>query len=487
MSPRLYKTLLVLAAVVLLAGAGQFQNLVNRQRVAMGLTPLPKDPAMPPVLALTTQALGGFRGLMANALWIRANDLQLEDKYFEMVQLARWITILDPKSVQGWIHQAWNMTYNISVKFNEPADRWRWVRHGLELLRDEGLKYNPDEALIYRELAWFFQHKMGANLDEAHRWYKAAWAGEMMSVLTTNNNSRWLARWDGHPDFEELLHPNSDEGRRRAQLLGEKYKLDARRMQEVDQHFGPFDWRLPEAHAIYWAWLGLTQSKSKDLITLRRVIYQSMKDSLDRGRMRVGSGDQLYFVPNLQVIPRADAAFREMLRDETEANQRESIKKAHKNFLRDAVYQLYVHNRTTLAERWFKTLRTDYPEAVPAGATLSDYALDRAIEEVQTGAQARVASLVVGLIEKSYLFLVEDEDDEATGYMQRAQELHAAYMRKSGERLKIMPFAEMVKYVREQLLDPKGPLTPLGRDQLRKKLGLPAAPPMEPGKPAGTG
>jgi hypothetical protein len=58
------------------------------------------------------------------------------------------------------------MAYNISVKFKEKEfipDRWRWVERGIELLRDSGLRYNPNDVLIHFQLAQFFQHKMGAE------------------------------------------------------------------------------------------------------------------------------------------------------------------------------------------------------------------------------------------------------------------------------------------------------------------------------------
>jgi hypothetical protein len=56
---------------------------------------------------------------------------------------------------------------------------------------------------------------------------------------------------------------------------------------------GPLDWRLPEAHAIYWGALGLAQAKEKpgqgegddDLIKLRRIIYQSMLQAFHHGRI----------------------------------------------------------------------------------------------------------------------------------------------------------------------------------------------------------
>ena len=52
---------------------------------------------LPPMVAFTTVALGGFRGILADMLWLRTNGLQQQGKYFEMVQLASWITKLQPK------------------------------------------------------------------------------------------------------------------------------------------------------------------------------------------------------------------------------------------------------------------------------------------------------------------------------------------------------------------------------------------------------
>ena len=218
-----------------------FAPVVARYAVLLG----PPEYFCLMLLAFTTVALGGFRGLISNALWIRLNDLQLDEKYFEMVQLSDWITKMQPHFVAVWVHQAWNLSYNISVKFPDPNDRWFWVNRGIELLRDEALRYNPNETLIYRELAWHFQHKMGANLDNAHMTYKREWMRLMTEVLGSH----------GKPNWDGLLNPQTDDARARAKLLREKYKLDPKLMQEVDGKYGPLEWRLPETHAIYWAYL----------------------------------------------------------------------------------------------------------------------------------------------------------------------------------------------------------------------------------------
>ena len=147
----------------------------------------------PPVLAFTTVALGGFHGLISNMLWIRAGDLQEQDKFFEIAQLADWITKLEPQYVHVWLVQAWNMAYNISVKFTDFGDRWRWVQRGIELLRDQALPANQNAVLIYRELAWFFQHKMGANLDDANMYYKQQWANEMAQAFGKLRKPTWTS------------------------------------------------------------------------------------------------------------------------------------------------------------------------------------------------------------------------------------------------------------------------------------------------------
>jgi hypothetical protein len=42
------------------------------------------------------------------------------------------------------------MSYNVSVQIPDLPARWPWVRRGIELLRDEGLRYNPHDPGIYR-------------------------------------------------------------------------------------------------------------------------------------------------------------------------------------------------------------------------------------------------------------------------------------------------------------------------------------------------
>ena len=507
MTHKLKTAVLVGVALLLLVGAGFMQQSLNRDRDTLGLTRVQPLENAPPVLAFTTVALGGFRGLISNALWMRATDLQDDDKFFEMAQLADWITKLEPHFVHVWLVQAWNMAYNISVKFKESApgqfpDRWRWVKAGIDLLRDDGLRYNPNETLIYRELAWFFQHKLGQNLDDASVYYKQQWANDMAKVFDKRT-----------PNLDELIHPQTEDQKARARLLRETYKMDPEFMQAVDEKYGPLEWRLPESHAIYWAALGLkkaaenpTKVKEEDLITLRRVIYQSMLLSFHRGRMVANPFVKAFeFGPNLDIIPKVNFAY-EQSAEEDEKN-RDHILKAHRNFLRDAVYFLYVYNRLPEAAKWFQYLANKYPDktlletdpnSFPANLTLEKYAVARVQGDVSdSGGHDRTQGIIEGLLVNSYRNMAVAEDAAAAGFKLLAHEVWKSYQ--SGipkERMSaigLRPFEDIDQEVRHRLLDAKDGEAPDVRAVLRAKLGEPpeAAVPASPGStnapPAPTG
>ncbi|HZR21102.1 MAG TPA: hypothetical protein VFE51_27720 [Verrucomicrobiae bacterium] len=485
MNPRLKKILLLLLAGVLLAGVFQVEESMNLDRDALGLTRVQPLENAPPVLAFTTVALGGFRGLISNILWIRATDLQDNDKYFEMAQLADWITKLEPHFVQVWLVQAWNMAYNISVKFKDFPDRWRWVERGLDLLRDDGLRYNPNETLIYRELAWFFQHKIGANMDDANMYYKQQWANEMAQVFDKKT-----------PDLEPLIHPRTPDEERRARLLREKYKMDPEFMKQVDERYGPLEWRLPESHAIYWAALGLKEAelnpskiKPDDLITLRRVIYQSMQMSFQRGRLVANPFLKSFeFGPNLDIIPKVSAAYEQAAQED--AKNRDHIEKAHKNFLKDAVYFLYVHNRIADAAKWYQYLGTKYPNntlldyqtnSFPRNLTLNEYAVSRVEEDVgETMSRDRIKAIIEGLLTDALTSLCLGDNERAAGYKLLAQQVHNTYSSKTkarGEALAISPLDDIQREVVNRLLDPQNGMVPEMRAVLRTKLNLGPEPP----------
>jgi len=478
MNVRVKKILLLLLAAALLFASGRVERSLNHDRAALGLTIAEPLQNAPPMLAFTTVALGGFRGLISNFLWIRANDLQQNDKFFEAAQLAGWITDLEPHFAQVWVYQGWNMAFNISVKFKDFTDRWRWVRNGITLLRDNGLRYNPDDVLIHRELAWFFQFKMGANLDDANLYYKKEWAREMtpfFGPLGTN--------------IVDLLQP----GNTNAVILRERYKLDPAVIEKVNEEYGPLDWRLPEPHALYWATIGLDQAarhpekvKQDDLIQLRRVIYQSMQQEFQHGRMISNPFlEDPEFAPNLDIISKVnDAYIKIMLVDSQFSN---SIARAgYKNFLRDAVYFLYANNRQAEAAKWYKYLGQRYPDralldkdpnSFPKNLALDDYVFGRVQEDVGETSLVRVTSAIEGMLAQGYLNLAINQDERSVGYQLLAQKAYDRYQDKMGnsqQRVTLPPMEDLKKDVLRTLLDPnpENPIPYAARAIIRSRIGL---------------
>ena len=182
-------------------------NYINSQRKEMRLISNEPLENAPPSLAFATVAMGAFRGLLVDILWIRADSLKEKGQFFDAKQLADWITVLQPRFASVWEFQAWNMAYNISVTFpaSQPAERWRWVRNGYELIRDKGLEKNPHSIILYRQLAWIFQHKMGGVTDDVHRYYKLQLAIQMEDLLSKKFTNETFTQLQAAPKtFEQL-------------------------------------------------------------------------------------------------------------------------------------------------------------------------------------------------------------------------------------------------------------------------------------------
>jgi hypothetical protein len=187
--------------------------------------------------------LGGFRGILSEIVWFRADRLQNEGRYAEMAQLATLLTTLEPHTPEVWVYSAWNLAYNISVMMPTMEDRWRWVESALKLLRDDGLRLNPQSAELHRELAWLFLSKSGGNVDEASPIYK----------------ERWTAVVDAAKgDWSRL-------------------RMNPSLMSYIDSHYGRQDWRSPKASALYWAHHGLALKPTGTVrAELRQVLYQTL-------------------------------------------------------------------------------------------------------------------------------------------------------------------------------------------------------------------
>jgi hypothetical protein len=304
--------------------------------------------------------------------------------------------------------------------------------------------------------------------------------------------------------LENLIHPQTAAERTNALVLREKYKIDPLFLQKVDAQWGPLDWRLPEAHAIYWYAAGLEAAKKnpgkvnqEDLMHLRRGIYQSEQQTFYHGRLSANPFDNTYaLAPNLDLAANASDAYLQMYAEEADQGQRDGILRAHRNFLKDAVYFLYENNRVAEAAKWYKMLGDRYPNmtildndpnSFPRNLTLDEYAVARVQSEIGDTSQERTTAVVQGLLARSYYELAIGQDDRAAGFKLLARKVYEHYVSKTSdrnntqERIALPPLDVLNRTVVNQLLDPQQGAPYAMRAVLRTQLGLPAetnAPPV---------
>lgn len=173
----------VAVLAVCVAGSGVLSVALTAEAGASQLTYTDEAAEGEPGVVALGIALGAFRGLFVNYLWLRANALKEEGKFYEAVELSSTITRLQPRFPRVWAFHAWNMAYNISVATQTAEERWQWVKAGIELLRQRGIPMNPNDPLLHKELAWIFVHKVQGFQDDANRYYKRRLAEEWQVLL----------------------------------------------------------------------------------------------------------------------------------------------------------------------------------------------------------------------------------------------------------------------------------------------------------------
>ena len=142
--------------------------------------------------------------------------------------------------------------------------------------------------------------------------------------------------------------------------------------------------------------------------------------------------------------------------------------RAHRNFLRDAVYFLYEHNRLAEAAKWYSYLGSQYPDqpvvngqpnSLPRNLPLDQYAVGCVQEAVsETMDQNRVQAVIEGLVVNAYSSLTLGQDDRAAGFKLLAEKVRATYVSKTKQRpeaLPIPPVEELQQTILQRLLDPK--------------------------------
>ena len=117
--------------------------------------------------------VGGFRPLVANLLWLKADQYWHAggSGWWRLVGVLQTVCEMDPHFIDAWSTFGWHCAWNIWVDA-APEDRPKWVQAGIEAYK-RGIYFNPDHYDLYKDLAWLYHDKL-KDPKSAIPWWQAA-------------------------------------------------------------------------------------------------------------------------------------------------------------------------------------------------------------------------------------------------------------------------------------------------------------------------
>jgi len=104
----------------------------------------------------------GLRGIAVVWLWDKSNEYKKKEDWDNPSATLEQIARLEPNFIAVWEHQAHNISYNVSVEFDDYRQRYHWVKKGVDYLMD-GTEFNRNEPKLLWFTGWIVGHKIGRS------------------------------------------------------------------------------------------------------------------------------------------------------------------------------------------------------------------------------------------------------------------------------------------------------------------------------------
>jgi len=388
---------------------------------------------MPPSLSLITVALGPLRGIIVDALWWKVSELQEAADYFEILRITDWITVMQPHNSFVWTYHAWNLAYNIADEFPTPETRWKWIYSGVKLLRDEGLKINPGNQFLESELGWMFSDRIGGFSDPAQRYFIKKWAAIMGENLR-----------DGRRDeLQQLLTSDSVEDKKRVRNMEEKLRLNPKRMLEIDKEYGPFQWKLTQAQAVYWGARKKLLNYHQGNLNYKSIVMSAMQMSFLYGSLFEDKKSGLFITSNnFKIVPNIIKYYKKQIK---EGKHKDREKNLFSHFIINAAPILYAFDHKNLALMLFKEFQLLHPETK---INFTTFIASNLASMNQKSRGRYHQSLVEISLFHGYVYLSQGKFKEAAKFAERAEERWRAHQKEfAGNPVRKLPAMKDLKVV----------------------------------------
>lgn len=498
--------LLGVTVVCCVANLGLGASIDAQKKAALGDSG-PAPP--PPEVAVPTVLLGAFRGLVVDYLWLRAVRLEEEGKFYEAKDLAEWISSLEPRLEQVWSFQAHGLAYNLSAASDDPEERYKWINAGIELLRDRGIKLNPRAPELYFMLSRIYSDKIGGPFDDYQLFFKRYLALELVrgfgplgqdadlealvaatdvldaqaAALLAELKAAGLdldatkGAWDealakAPRRVRELVKQSDQDAVKRLRAhfrvkWVRQVGLDPKKCLDLEQRYGPLEWRGCDALSLYWAVEGVKaaeklgpQRAKRESRRLERLAINSVKHAVRRGRLMLLPDGDVFTAPEPRLVLRLIALYDDAIARAREAEKageavqlddeeddghghektastdrsaalyRNSLEDARKDTLVEAALVLARYGREADARRLFNTAKREYPHYF--AQTYEEFLNEMLELEVRGEAATRntTEQILLGNWTRAWFALARGDDQEALGRIALADRVHREWKKK---------------------------------------------------------
>jgi hypothetical protein len=481
-------------------------NSLRKDRRADKSTELIKE-SLPPSMQVTSIALGPMKGLLVDVLWWRAERLQENKEFFEAMQLAEWMTSLQPTYPSVWSYQGFNMAFNISHNFSSTEERWRWILAGVELMRDRGMTYIPDwdqNRDLRFEIVNIFARKLQGVSDVSARQLQNLWtletldyfdsgdrkeivdlaaaprnSQELMKVPEVKELARSLKKTDveflkmidSAPPNEKNFKPKTKANKKyndtirlmiryyQRQKIEKGLKLDMDRVLKADNKFGPLDWRTHEAQIIYWGMEDDFEDYSLKGVNYSHFIREAMISSFFNGRVVFSEkADYFFRSHNLEMLPRVHDYFDFLLFDALKEGtpQWKRVDDLHKDFIERAIVICYSYNQAKASKELFKIYRNDYMK--DKKTTFEQFLIAGFATSLKVANKRAKSSFIESVINDALQNAFRGEWDRYYGLLKKAKLIHTLHQlqNKDVEARHLPPFKDILKSARKAFMEKSG-------------------------------
>ncbi|WDE95950.1 hypothetical protein PQO03_09505 [Lentisphaera profundi] len=472
------------------------QNFLQKKQSEQEMVILNED--LPPSLAFTSIALGPLKGIITSGLLWRAMEKEDKKEYMESYQLSRMITAIQPRYPSIWTFQGFTLSFNVAASYTRPDERWQWILRGIELMRDEGLKYNPDNAEIRHEIMRTIKDKI-QQTDQEAMFMKNEWTKLMLSYFDDGDYAELQRLRKAAPNLEELKqrpylkdlalvaksngidlydfkeNPPQLNSNYIGYLFGGKFpsenqlvavqaavinlyfhdkrlrieqdlNFDIKRMIQVDETYGPFDWRSHIATALYWGAEKDLENYTTGGLNYTRMTLGLMQDNFYEGKIIYNkSTDSFIRTTHVQALPSVHHFYDELLAVDSSRRN----KKAHDYFIERAAIICYNMNQTQAAKELFSIYKYASGQK---DATFEEFILGSMINTLRSSTVKETKSLIESLLISSYKAAEALNHEMSMGSRNRAMMMYRIYQKQYSKSSKRLPkFGELDQSAKKNL------------------------------------